>query len=255
MNTVWRNFSTALTFLTIIPLPLRGKNITGCGELAAAAGYFPLVGALLGLIFGGIVFIGRLFLPTAPLIGLIFIANFILTRGLHIDGLSDTADGLVGGMEKERSLEIMRDSVIGAMGASAVMFLYAFKFGALLAIKTSVLPLVVFCLPFCGRWAMVFSGSLFGAARKEGLGRQFIEGLGFRQLFGAALIVTIVAAGFFYFAGSFLPQFLSGFCSATIISVLFAAWAARRLNGLTGDLLGAIDELAEAALLFGVFLC
>lgn len=247
-----RKFCLALSFLTIFPCSPRSPIERG--ELAAAAAYFPLVGAVLGLLMGGMVYLLRPLMPSGPLAALALAASFLLTRGLHLDGLADTADGLIGAMEREKVLKIMRDSVVGSMGVCALFFVYLFKYAALLAVDTPFFPLAVFSLPFCGRWAMVLAGAAFAPARPEGLGNWFIGELGWRHfmyasLFGAAVIA---AAGFSY--SLFIFPMLCGIAVAFILSLLLSSYAAGRLGGLTGDVLGAVNEIAEAGFLLGVII-
>ncbi len=247
-----RKFCLALSFLTIFPCSPRSPLERG--ELAAAAVYFPLVGALLGLAMGGAVYLLRPLLPTGPLAALTFAAAFLFTRGLHLDGLADTADGLAGALDREKALRIMRDSVIGPLGACALLFVFLFKYAALLAVDAPLFPLAVFSLPFCGRWAMVLAGAAYTAARPEGLGNCFIVELGWKHFlyasfFGAAIILAAAC-----FSSLFLFPMLCGIATAFILALLLSAYAARRLGGLTGDILGAVNEIAEAGFLLGVII-
>lgn len=245
-----RKFCLALSFLTIFPCSPRSPIERG--ELAAAAAYFPLVGAALGLLMGGAVYLLRPLMPSGPLAALVLAASFFLTRGLHLDGLADTADGLIGVMEREKALKIMRDSVVGSMGVCALLFVYLFKYTALLAVDTPFFPLAVFSLPFCGRWAMVLAGAAFTPARPEGLGKGFIGELGWRNFLYASFFGALVIVAVACFYTHFIPPMLCGIAIAFILSLLLSAYAAGRLGGLTGDILGAVNEIAEAGFLLGV---
>jgi adenosylcobinamide-GDP ribazoletransferase len=247
-----RKFCLALSFLTVIPCSPRPPIERG--ELAAAAAYFPLVGAVLGLLLGGVAYLLYPLVTPGPLAVMIFVAAFFLTRGLHLDGLADTADGLIGAMDREKALKIMRDSVVGPMGVCALLFVYLFKYAALLAINAPFFPLAVFSLPFCGRWAMVLAGAAFAPARPEGLGNRFIGELGWRHFLYASLLGAAVIAALACFYSNFIPPMLCGIAVAIIFSLLLSSYAAGRLGGLTGDILGAVNEIAEAGFLLGVII-
>jgi adenosylcobinamide-GDP ribazoletransferase len=247
-----KKFCLALSFLTIFPCSPRSPIERG--ELAAAAAYFPLVGAMLGLFMGGAVYLLRLLIPSGPLAALVLAASFLLTRGLHLDGLADTADGLIGAMDREKALKIMRDSVVGSMGVCALLFVYLFKYAALLAVDTPFFPLAIFSLPFCGRWAMVLAGAAFAPARPDGLGNQFIGELGWKHFLYASFFGAAVIAATVCFCSHFIFPMLCGIAVAFTLSLLLSVYAAGRLGGLTGDILGAVNEIAEAGFLLGVII-
>lgn len=244
-----RTFRAALTFLTVIPAGIR--SFQGPDELARSASYFPLVGLLLGLMSAGLAVVAREVIPTEPLVVLVFAGLFFLTRGLHLDGLADTADGLLGGLQRERALEIMKDGAVGPMGAGVIVLIFLLKYAALAGAGSSILIALFLVMPVSGRWSMVLAGAAFGPARKDGLGSQFIRGLTWGR-FALSSIVPL-AVIFLYFWGRpvFAASLLFGMFFALAVSMLCALAAARRLNGLTGDVLGAVNEIAEAAFLLG----
>ncbi len=248
-----RKFVVALTFLTIIPVGSRffQKPI----QLSDGAPSFPLVGALLGFIFGGLVLVGGHILPQGPLVALAFMVSFIITRGLHIDGLADTADGAVGGMKREKAFSIMRSGDVGPVGMFAVIVVYLFKYASLVGLQASLLPLAFFGMFFAGRWNMVLVGSAFSSARGDGLGSQFIGGLTVKHLLSALLNGLVVLGLFFWWRPELLPVLASGMVVALFSGWLLAYFVARHLGGLTGDVLGAINEVSEAGFLLGILLC
>lgn len=246
-----KNFLLALTFLTIIPAG--APSLSRPHELAAGAVYFPAVGALLGLAFAGIYAAARSLLETGPLVVLIFTVSFIITRGLHIDGLADTADGLVGGgTDREKTLAIMRDSVVGPAGACSILLVYLLKYASLLAVKIDVLPMAILAMPFCGRWNMVLAGAVFKPARAEGLGNNFIGGLGLQHLIAASFIGAAVMWLICHYNSILYFPFTTGIALAFLATLVFSFFISRRLGGLTGDVLGAVNEIAEAVFLLGI---
>ncbi|MDO9535728.1 MAG: adenosylcobinamide-GDP ribazoletransferase [Bacillota bacterium] len=247
-----RQFFVALTFLTVLPVSSRFFNKPI--KLADGAAFFPLVGALLGIFFGGLFLIGELLIPTGPLVVLLFLFAFIITRGLHIDGLADTADGVVGGMNPERAMTIMRTGDVGPVGMFTVVMIYLFKYASMIALATSFLPLAFFGMFLSGRWNMVLVGSAFGPAREDGLGSQFIRGLTWKHSAGASLAGLLIVGLLTWWMPEFFLPLLSGILTAFICGWVLAFFVARHLRGLTGDVLGAVNEVSEAGFLLGLLL-
>lgn len=248
-----RKLSVALSFLTIIPVNV--GVFRNPRELSDAAVFFPLVGGLIGIVFAVTAFYFLLLIPPGPVIVLLFMGTFILTRGLHVDGLADTADGLLGGMKKERALAIMHDSAIGPMGAGAVFLIYLFKYAAINSAGAEFIPLLFFAMPVCGRWSMVLSGASYPPAREGGLGYQFISGLGWRQFLKSSLMGgVLLALTVFYGGAGFIFPVLAGVIFAFAAALLLSFLASRFLGGITGDILGAVNETAEATFVLGAIL-
>ncbi len=244
-----RTFRVALTFLTVIPAGI--KFFRGPDELARSASFFPLVGLLLGFLTAAPAALARDILPPGPLIVLVLAGFFFLTRGLHLDGLADTADGLVGGLQRERALAIMKDGPVGPMGAAVVVLVYLLKYAALSSADSSLLLMLILLMPVSGRWSMVLAGSAFGPARKDGLGSQFIQDLSWGR-FALSSLVPLAVLSLVGWGNAALAGFLlSGMIAALAVSFLCALLSARRLGGLTGDVLGAVNEIAETAFLLG----
>lgn len=248
-----RKMAIALSFLTIIPVHVGAFR--NSRELSAAAVYFPLVGGLLGCVFALIAYYTLQLLPPGVVVVLLFICSFLLTRGLHVDGLADTADGLLGGLKKERALAIMRDGAVGPLGAFTVFLLYLFKYAVFSATAENLLPLLFFSMPLCGRWSMVLAGALYAPAREGGLGFQFISTLRLRHFLQASCWAFILpAAGLLLMGTGFIYPLLAGAAASLAMALLLAYLAARSLGGITGDILGAVNETAEAAFILGVLL-
>lgn len=249
---ILRKFFVALTFLTILPVSSRFFNKPI--KLTDGAVFFPLVGALLGIFFGILFMIGELLIPPGPLVVLLFLLSFIITRGLHIDGLADTADGVVGGMKPERALTIMRSGDVGPVGMFTVVMIYLFKYASMIALATSFLPLAFFGMFLSGRWNMVLLGSAFGPAREDGLGSQFIRGLTGKHSGGASLAGLLLVGLMTWRVPELFFPLLSGILAAFLCGWLLAYFVARHLRGLTGDVLGAVNEVSEAGFLMGLLL-
>jgi adenosylcobinamide-GDP ribazoletransferase len=244
-----RCFLDALAFLTVIPAGLRQF---APGDLTRAAPCFPLVGAVLGALFGVIAYAGGCVLPPGPLVVLILAGGVLLTGGLHIDGLADTLDGIAARGESEKTLAVMKEGAAGPVGVLGLFFVYLFKYAALSAAGLPLLPALVVTMPLCGRWAIVAAGALYPPAG-EGLGREFVTGLGFTQLLVSCVVgAAVIMAGNLIWPGKFLnltPAVVAGIGVSTVLVGI----PVRRIGGITGDLLGAVNEIAEVAFLL-VFL-
>ena len=119
-------FRAAVMFLTRVPVG-RAREFR-LEDLARSAIYFPVVGALVGL-GGGIALLTSYAVPSFVAVLICMLVTLCITGGLHEDGLADCADGLVGGKDPERRLEIMKDSRIGTYGAVALWFSLTAKIG------------------------------------------------------------------------------------------------------------------------------
>jgi len=249
------NYLRALSFLTVAPLPFVRFG-SGGKELADSASFFPLAGATLGLFLALPALFLSFVLPPFPVAALVLILNLFFTRGLHFDGLADTADGLIGTTSREKALKAMEDSSIGVMGAAALFFVYLLKFAVLAELDPSgyLLAGALLFMPLAGRWAIVYGGAWFAPARNRGLGDLFLRGLHWPVLLKASLGALILIA----LLGWWLPQLLFpvlGGCLAALLSAhLLAFYASKRLGGLTGDILGASCELGETFFLIGFYL-
>ena len=231
----------AFQFLTRIPLPHRTAVDTS--HLGAASAWFPLVGLFIGeLLAAGNYLLSGVFSPPVVAALLLALATAV-TGGLHLDGLMDTADGLLGSRDPARSLAIMRDSRVGAMGVLAAVLILLLKWTLLVSWIEQPFNgshSAFLLMPTLGRWSMVYALYGYPYARKEGgLGRPFSQGVKLRHLLLATLITLLVS--WFWGKTSGLIVMLGVGAAA----VLVAHSIARRIGGLTGDVYGAINEVSE----------
>ena len=175
------NFLLALQFLTILPIrvnpaPARMGLVKDAGEknMAYAAAYFPLVGLLLGAILVLVnALLGVLNIPLMTANIILVVALLIITGGMHLDGLSDTADALLSGKSKDEMLSIMRDPHIGVMGTISIISILFLKITFLFSINPSLIPTALILICVLSRWSLVFSLFLFPYARQEGKAKVF----------------------------------------------------------------------------------
>jgi adenosylcobinamide-GDP ribazoletransferase len=230
----------AFAFLTRLPVwrgPLRDV------ELGRSVSFFPLVGLVLGFALTGAT--AGLAGSLAPWLVAVLLAALLaaLTGGLHLDGLADVFDALGGGRgDRVRMLEIMRDSRIGAHGATALVLLLVAKVAALAQVVERRDLLALLAFPTVARWLAAVLVVLFPYARPEGLGRAFSGEAGRVQVGAATAIaaVTLAVLG---------PALLLPALGTAAAVLAFGYWLYRRLGGLTGDVYGAAIELGEVVML------
>ena len=241
-----RDLITALCFLTRLPLPAlscwQSAHMRGPAEAMAT---FPLAGLVLGALLVGLDRLLNLTaFPLATRSILLVVALVALTGGLHLDGLMDTCDGLIGGHSAEQRLAIMRDSHVGSYGVLGGVCVVLLKVGALGAVPGGTRAPALLLTPMLGRWALVSAAALFPPARPSGLGAAFRTGVTPRRLAVATATCAIAACVLGRVAGALA---LVGTCAATW---LLGRAITARIGGLTGDTYGALAEVTEVVALF-----
>jgi adenosylcobinamide-GDP ribazoletransferase len=237
-----RALACAILFLTRIPLP---RLRLEARDFARSAGWFAWVGALVALPVWGASLLAP-YLGARLAAALALAAWVAITGGLHLDGLADTVDGLSGGRgERARTLEIMRDSRIGAHGALALALLLMLKWAALERIFTQSTRPLWLLAPLAARYAATALIALFPYARSAGLGGPFV-GLVRGPALGLGAVPLVCSAAWLG-PWAMLPV-------AVALGVAFVlAWRAHKLlGGLTGDVYGAAIELAELGALLSL---
>jgi adenosylcobinamide-GDP ribazoletransferase len=245
IRNLWFDFLAAVQFLTRVPVPGLAYQQD---SLARAVKFFPIVGLLLGAGSVGLYFALTPHLPQV-VVSLIIVAYLTgITGCLHEDGLADSADGFGGGWERERVLEIMRDSRIGSYGAAALTL-------SLLArvLLISSLPRVqatAFLLagPVLSRWTSLPLSFFLPPARES---EEAGQGARIARLTSrGSLVVGSVLAFVIVFALLRLHA-LFPIAAAISVTVLTGLYYRRRIGGVTGDCFGATNQLSEIA----VYLC
>lgn len=248
-----RSLLDAVAFLTRVPVPHDGRRTP---DLARAAGWFPLVGALLGtvlLLLGQALTLGTSLLVAAVLV---VVLEVLLVGALHLDGLADLADG-TGGRDRATRLRIMKDHATGVYGAAAVCLALLLQAALLADLLGPGMPSDRLLLPSPGwvgtavvgaaawslsRAAMLPVALVLPYAREEGTGRSVVEGLGLRHTL-LAWVVPVVLCAVLGTVG------LAMLLAALLAAVLLGWLAHRLLGGATGDVLGATAQVALLAAL------
>jgi adenosylcobinamide-GDP ribazoletransferase len=247
----WRglvgSFGGAVIFYTRLPLP------AACPiQFERIARWCPLIGLMLGASLGLIDWgLGGLGFPNLVRSSLIVAIAVGLTGGLHLDGVSDTADGLAV-TDPERRLLVMKDSLTGAFGVMAIALVLLLKFAALSELGSER----GFCLMVAmgwGRWGQVAAIAFYPYLRAEGKGAFHRETFKFPQdlLFGLFFLI-LFSLGFTVWEPQFWLLTLQSSILGCAIALLTGWWFAKQLGGHTGDSYGAIVEWTEALILCGL---
>ena len=232
-----KSFLLAIQFLTVIPL--RIKKISE-QNLAKATLYFPLAGLLIGLVLSEINL--GLFILNLPsfTVSIILIVSLIgLTGGMHLDGLSDSADAFFSGKPKEEMLRVMRDPHIGVMGVLSIICVILLKVSLLESVSAPEKAGALLLMCVLSRWSAVLAMFLFPYARQEGKAGVFIRGMTLK-----IFLISLISAVIF----SFIIWQVKGMILLIIVSgcaYLAGRFTSKKIGGITGDTLGATIELTE----------
>lgn len=243
MNDWIRRLLYDFQFLTRLPinvtLPLTPE------DPAKGMALFPVVAAVVGITssaLGGLIY----YLTGSALAAALFsvLGSVCVTGGLHLDGLSDVCDGIYSGRSRERMLEIMHDSRMGSFGGAALFFdlsvrtvlmMCAYQKGLWLGLAAA------YAAPLAGRMGILMI-SLVGKSAREGMGKCYVTGMTPGMLFFALALSAALAL-----PGGF-PA-LSALGLSLLVALIQNVYLTRKLGGITGDCLGATNELCEMAAL------
>jgi len=232
------HLSLAFQFLTIVPW-LRSE-VRHPEDLGASMALYPIVGAALGSIMVGVYSIGSAVFPDGVLRPMLVVLLVILTGGLHLDGFADVCDGFYAGRTKADALRIMKDPHLGTMAVIGLISVLMMKVVLLSYLPVAVLGSALLVFPAIGRGGMVWGMWMAPYARPEGgTGETF-----FRTLTGRhACTATILLSAWAMLFASW-PAVILLLCAAGATKI-FVGYCGQRIGGMTGDTLGALNELLE----------
>ena len=237
-----RRFLAAVGFLTIIPLP-RSMKIEA-GDHGGSAPFYPLVGLLIGVFLALLYWGLKPLAPGLPVAVLLVAAMSMVSGGLHIDGLADTADGFMSGKPSQGVLEIMKDSRMGPMGGFVMLCVLMLKITSLAVMDGDVPAFALALAAVAGRSAMSLAIVFFPYVRPGGLGAAFDGRAGWGTALVALLFTGVIGA-----AAGFITLTKAGYFMWAVTlawTVVFGLYCRRRIGGMTGDTYGALCETTEA---------
>jgi len=244
---VFKRFIFMLQFFTTIPLPFN-INVDE-KDLGKGLAFAPLVGLIIGSLLAGFYYLVAPYFTQGIMAAFIILLYFLLTGGLHMDGLGDTFDGIFSCRPKAKMLEIMRDSRIGTFALLAVLGTVLVNWAILseMTYENSLYTLIL--MPMAGRIGSLVGAGISTYARTEqGLGKSFIEYCGFLEIIIGSIsygIVFYLVAGMDIMLPAIIPL-ISGF--------LIVKYLSRKVGGATGDILGAVCELNQTVFLIVMYL-
>ncbi|PLC48896.1 adenosylcobinamide-GDP ribazoletransferase [Pollutimonas subterranea] len=245
-----RLFFIALQFFTRIPIP--GWVGYEPAWLQHASRYYPLVGLVVAAVTGSVYFLSALILPSAIAVLLSTIAGIYLTGAFHEDGFADVCDGFGGGYTRQRVLEIMKDSRVGAYGAIGI--------GLLLLLKCAILAhlqfqAVIAALFIAHPLSRLFSAVLIWRmeyARDEGKAKPLAQSMTAPEITIAAMTTLLPLAAIALGGWIPWPAILTGIAAGALATAWLARYFQRRIGGFTGDCLGAVQQLSEVGIYLGI---
>ncbi len=230
----------AWTFLTRVPL---GATHDDDDAMRRAPAWFPLVGAAIGAIIGGVYAGGFWLFGPLPAAAVAVGVGALITGAFHHDGLADTADAFGGGWNVDQRLEIMKDSRHGTYGVAALVCAIAIQITALAQLDRVQGIAMLIAAHTCARAGAVALLYAMAPVRPKGLGVDYAQRFGR----GGALFAAGSAVGVAALLVGVLAAIVVVAVGVTIALVALLAW--RKIGGITGDVLGASEQLAETAIL------
>ncbi len=230
------DLKSALQFLTLLPLAesetFDARGMTIC---------FPLAGIIIGVLLSIFDRIALLFwpLPAVAALDVVFLA--VLTGAFHLDGLGDSADGLLGHRTREKALEIMKDSRIGAMGLVAIVCCLFIKWAGIVSLDERYRTMILILVPAYSRSGMLFGMMFLPYGRSIGTGQAFFQ----NTIEIPDLKWMIIPLAFSFFLG--WTAILLNIFFVLILAALLVYYR-NRMGCITGDMLGAMTEVTEASL-------
>ena len=246
----------ALQFLTPIPLKLSSVEPK---DLARSMRYFPLIGLIIGLflVLVKTLAFGPLNFSATVTATLLLLSLTALSGGLHLDGLSDMCDGFYAGRSKEEIVKVMRDPHIGVMGVIGIVFILLLKWSVLVSLPLAMpyySNIALLMIPFLGRWAMVIAAAAgpYAQVAVDGTGKPFVDNVTRKDAIISTVITLVVTFALSFISGNFV--WVALMIVALLVVMAMVMISRRILGGLTGDILGAVNEVTEVAVLFGAYL-
>jgi adenosylcobinamide-GDP ribazoletransferase len=231
-----------LQFLTILPWPY--SSVRRPEDLGGSMAFYPVVGAVLGSLLVGVYLLGVTVFPDAVLRPGLILLLVLLTGGLHLDGLADVCDGFYAGATPTDVLRIMKDPHVGAMAVVGIVSVVLLKVLLLSHLPATLLPSALLVFPVLSRGGLVWGTWLAPYARVEGgTGSAFFHTVRGRHVLGAMAFLWVwvtLWAGWSALA-------LIGLTAAG--TGVFVSYCRHRIGGMTGDTLGALNELLEILVL------
>lgn len=210
--------------------------------------FFPLVGLIIGGLQWVVCWVLIKILPVNIVVIFVLLTGIFITGGLHIDGLGDTCDGFFSFKSKERIIEIMKDSRVGTYSCIAIIIDLLLRYASYHNLVLSNYSLAIIAAPVTAKTVYIFMFYIGKQAKAAGTGNLFIGNVGKKELTTALLLGLIINSLMLGIADAFIIT-----ATSVIITFLFNKFCENKIGGLTGDTLGANNELVELLVLILTF--
>lgn len=236
MKKYYFDFLLMLQLLTRVPI----NRELSCedGNFRNGGNFFWLIGFLIGLCQYGLYFLLSGIIPNKFAVIGIIIFEILITGALHLDGFGDTCDGFFAFKGKERIIEIMKDSRIGTFGCIGIVLNLLIKYEGYVFLVNNSKAIYILIIPAISRFSMILLSYIGKPAKEKGSGNLFINTVTLREV--AVNIVFVLIIGFLS-NSIFMTSIL--LVSGIILTVLFNLLCNSKINGVTGDSLGANNEI------------
>jgi adenosylcobinamide-GDP ribazoletransferase len=232
------NLAAAVSFLTRIPVRLREEP-----SMTAAVPWFPVIGAGIGVIVGGVAAGLAELVPMSVAAAVAVLVGVLVTGAFHEDGLADVADAFAGGWTVEQRLRILKDPLHGSYGVAALCGTIVLRIVALASLGPAVAFAGAIAAHTLGRGAAVGLMGTVRVATADGLGADYARSLPRRSaVVGVTASIAIAAVATGWWVGPLAV--------AALLAAITVGWlAVRKIGGVTGDVLGATEQVAECLVL------
>ena len=230
-------FATAIVFMTRIPIRLNYSQ-----EVSARCNrYFPFIGAMVGGVAAGVFWGASHLFSTAISIVLSMVVTVLFTGAFHEDGFADVCDGFGGGHTKDRTMAIMKDSNVGAYGVIGIVLILLLKFVCLDGIPDRMLPISLIAGHTLSRFMTVWTMHSLVYVRKDDSSKS--AAVTTKLHFVDLLFAFVLSAGVMFLFSSWWYAIVPA--AMFVVKVSMDCWFKQRIDGYTGDCLGAIQQVTE----------
>ncbi|WPC41417.1 adenosylcobinamide-GDP ribazoletransferase [Clostridium sp. JS66] len=237
MKKIFNSFLLVIQFFTRIPVNI---NLPcEMEDFKRGSTFLPIVGLIIGIIQWAVYEAFIKILPVDVVVVIVILIGVIITGGFHIDGLGDTFDGFFAFKGEERIIEIMKDSRIGTYACIATIMNFLFRYSLLTYIAPRY-SMAIIVVPAISRFCTVFISYIGNTAKNTGTGNFLISNVGKTQLFISFIMTLAVLLLMIHWKYTVILMI-----SGIIFTFVFNLFCKSKIGGLTGDTLGASNELNE----------
>ncbi|MEG1311116.1 MAG: adenosylcobinamide-GDP ribazoletransferase [Romboutsia sp.] len=250
-----KRFILILQFMTRIPINI---NVGFDEDFHESIVYFPLVGFVLGIVLFLLGIVSNIIFNTFITSIIITLGLVLLTGGLHIDGLGDTFDAIYSYRDKEKMLEIMKDSRLGTNSLLAIVFMILLKISFIYSIINQGLLWLIIFMPIVSRLGVILLTYKTVTPREKGMGNLFIGKASIKMFLTAIiytiLLIIILSKLIFLSTNILIIKILISIIAVIIFNDLFKRHIYKKIDGVTGDILGCSIELGEVIYLLCIYI-